>query len=334
MSFIWPAMLLALLLLPLGLAAYALLGRRRRGHGGAFGPLVVRPATRSTDRRRRIPGALLVLGFGVLLASLARPQSVVSLPTVEGTVILAFDVSGSMAATDFQPTRMEAAKAAARAFVARQPSTVAIGVVAFSDSGLAVQVPTHDQATIVAAIDRLGPERGTSVGQGILISLNAIELALNGPATNYYSNRSPDPTPEPTPVPPGTHAPALIVLISDGENNESPDPLQAARLAAERGVRIDTVGIGSAAGVTLDVNGFRVHSSLDEATLQGVADATGGTYFGAENQSDLSSIYDNLDTQLVAKPQAIEVTALFVAAGVLLLLAGALASLRWLGRLP
>src|ERR687884_774828 len=165
MSFIWPAMLVFLLLLPLFLVLYASLG------------LVQGAAGRGPGARRHIPPALFLAGLTILLIALARPQTIVSLPRVEGTVILAFDVSGSMAADDLKPSRMEAAKAAARDFVQRQPATVQIGVVAFSDGGLAVQAPTNDQAAILAAINRLAPQRGTSLGQGILMALNTIEAA-------------------------------------------------------------------------------------------------------------------------------------------------------------
>ena len=194
-----------------------------------------------------IPAALILVGLVVMVVALARPQGVVDLPRQQGTVILAFDVSGSMGADDLKPTRMEAAKAAARAFVERQPSSVVIGVVAFSDAGLTVQAPTSDQATVLASIDRLTPTRGTSLANGITASLAAIRLAEDPPPTNYYSNRSPspEPSPAPSPVPAGSHRSAAIVLLSDGENTADPDPVGAARAAADQGVRIYTVGIGS-----------------------------------------------------------------------------------------
>ena len=235
MSFIWPAMLLLLLLLPLGGWLYVGLERRRRRLVAASGGLgLARAGDRRGRLRNRIPPLLFLLGITIMTVALARPQGTVALPREEGTVILAFDVSGSMAADDLKPTRMDAAKAASKAFVERQPPGVVIGVVAFSDAGVSVQVPTSDQATVLAAIDRLGPRSGTSLGQGIQTSLHAIALADAPPATNYYSNRSPAPTPLPTPVPPGTHAPAAIVLLTDGENNESPDPVAAAQAAAYR----------------------------------------------------------------------------------------------------
>ena len=199
MSFIWPPLLLLLLAIPIGVAIYRRREARRAERAAAFGwgsgavAAAARggsgqlPARRRGPWLRRLPAILTVAGMTVLVLALARPQSVIGVPRLEGTVLLAFDVSGSMAATDLAPTRMEAAKAAAKAFVERQPSSVRIGVVAFSDSGFAVQPPTNDQSEVQAAIARLGPERATSLGQGILISVQAAELALSGPDTDYYS---------------------------------------------------------------------------------------------------------------------------------------------------
>jgi Ca-activated chloride channel family protein len=335
MSFIWPPMLLSLALIPAGIALYLVIGRKRRHAVAKAGFGLAKPAKgRLLSLRNGIPALLFVAGLAVLCVALARPQAVVALPREEGTVVLAFDVSGSMAADDLKPTRMDAARAASEAFVKNQPLSVVIGVVAFSDSGLSVQTPTNDQATVLAAINRLAPQKGTSLGQGILASLNTIALAEAGPSVDYYTNRSPEPTATPAPVPAGTHTSAVIVLLTDGENNESPDPLAAAQTAADRGVRIYTIGIGSPGGTTLDLNGFRVHTQLNEALLQQVSKLTGGSYFSADDEQELQAIYDDLDTQLVIKPESIEVTAIFAGAGIAMLLAGGLASLFWLGRLP
>jgi Ca-activated chloride channel family protein len=328
-------MLLAVALVPLGILLYrALEGRRRRAMARGGLGLGQGMARRATGVRARIPAVLFVAGLTVLMVALARPTAAVDLPREEGTVILAFDVSGSMAADDLKPTRMEAAKAATQDFVERQPPGVIIGVVAFSDSGLSVEAPTNDKATVLAAIKRLTPERGTSLGQGIRAALTTIATAENAPATNYYSNRSPAPTATPAPVPPGSHTSAVIVLLTDGENTQPPDPGAAAQAAADQGVRIYTVGIGSAAGTTLDIDGFKVHTQLDAATLQNISDITGGTYYAATDAQDLHKIYDDLDSRLVVKPQMIEVTSLFAGASVLLLVVGGVCSLAWLGRLP
>jgi Ca-activated chloride channel family protein len=335
MSFIWPQLLLALALIPLGWWAYLVLDRRRRRRLASYGGgRAVAPTSASARVRGRIPAVLTLIGLVVMTLALARPQAVVSLPRQEGTVILAFDVSASMGATDLAPTRIAAAKAAAKEFVAKQPPTITIGVVAFSDSGVSVQTPTNDQGTVLAAIDRLAPQKGTSVAQGILASLHAISVAQAGPWVDYYSSATAAPTPTPTPVSPGTHTSAVIVLLTDGENNESPDPLAAAQTAANQGVRIYTVGIGSTAGTTVTVNGFQLFTQLDAATLQQISQITGGTYYGATDTAQLNSIYDNLDTQLVLQPQLTELTAIFAGVGVLLLMVAAVSSLLWLGRLP
>jgi Ca-activated chloride channel homolog len=338
MSFIWPAVLALLVLLPVGIAVYQSMGQRRLRRVSGLGGLgvTVAPGTalaRRVGLWRRFSAGLLILGLAVLVIALARPQAVVSTPRLEGTVVLAFDVSGSMAATDLTPTRMEVAKAAARDFVERQPPTVQIGVVAFSDGGLSVHAPSNDQAAAVAAINRLAPTRGTSVGQGILASLRTIATRKEGADVDYYTNR-PSPTPSPTPVPEGTYDSAVIVLLTDGENNQAPDPLEVAQAAADRGVRIHTVGVGSASGVTLTVNGFTVHTQLNEPALQQIAEITDGTYFKAENAQDLRSIYDNVETELVIRPEPMEVTSIFAGGSLLLLLIGAASSLLWIGRLP
>jgi Ca-activated chloride channel family protein len=335
MSFIWPQLLLAFALVPIGVLLYrALDGRRRRAVaavGLGTGPGVAR---RRFGARTRIPAVLFVAGLSVLMIALARPQATLALPRQEGTVILAFDVSGSMAATDLLPTRMEAAKAATQAFVAKQPAGVVIGVVAFSDAGLAVQAPTNDQAAVLGAIERLSPARGTSLAQGIRAALSSIATTENPPAIDYYSNRSPAPSVTPAPVPAGSDSAAVIILLTDGENTQPPDPTAAVQAAADRGVRIDTVGIGSPAGTTLTVNGFKVHTQLDEAALEQIATTTDGTYFNAQSADDLTRIYDALGSRLTVKPQEIEVTGLFAGGGILLLSLGGILSLAWLGRLP
>ena len=337
MSFIWPFMLFSLALIPVGLLVFRFLDRRRRRRLVAYGGSGLAQGTAGRPgAASRIPSAFLLCGLVVMAVALARPQAVVSLPRQEGTVILAFDISASMAATDMAPTRMEAAKVAAKDFVARQPSSITIGVVAFSDAGVSVQAPTNDQATVISAIDRLAPQRGTSLAGGILASLKVIAVEEAGYSGNdFYTNRSaaPSPTETPTPVPSGTHAPAAIVLLSDGENNENPDPIAAAQAAADVGVRIYTVGVGSAAGTTVEVSGFQIHTQLDAATLQQISLVTDGTYYGATDSEQLRSIYDNLDTGLILAPQLTEITALLAGASLLMLLAGALGSLAFLGRL-
>ncbi len=337
MSLAWPQALVALLLIPLGVLAYRAVDRRQRRKVAAFGGAEAFGGARpiAAPRIRRIlPAALILAGLTVMVIALARPQGTIDVPRQEGTVVLAFDISASMGATDLTPTRMAAAVAAATDFVHQQPASVVVGVVAFSDSGIAVQQPTNDQTSVISALGRLQPQRGTSLARGIDASLTAIERALAGPNVDYYSNRSPEPTASPTPIPAGTHAPAVIVLLSDGENTQGPDPLESAQSAADRGIRIYTVGIGSESGATLDLDGFQVHTQLDAATLRAIADRTGGTYYGAEDAKTLKAIYDQIDTAFVVRPEQIELTGLFAAVGLGFLLAGAIPSLAWAGRLP
>jgi Ca-activated chloride channel family protein len=336
MTFIWPIMLYSLLCVPVLIFIYTRLqlkrkqvARRYAGFGfaqtGTGRPLGV---------RRHIPALLFLTGLTVLFIAMARPEAVVNLPRVEGVVMLAFDVSGSMAAEDIPPTRIEAAKAAARAFVERQPVTIQVGVIAFSDSGFTVQPPTNEKESVLAAIERLKPERGTSIGNGILMSLTTIEGRTRQDPPSLYTNLTPAPTATPTPVPEGAFSHAVIVLLTDGENTVNPDPLAAAQLAAERGVRIYTVGVGSPTGTTLHVNGFTIHTQLDEALLQQISIMTDGEYFNAQSEADLHEIYDNLERQLVIRPEKTEITSLLAGASILLFLIGGLYSLFWFSRVP
>jgi Ca-activated chloride channel family protein len=278
-----------------------------------------------------------LVALSVLIVAMARPQATVSLPRLEGSVILAFDVSGSMAADDLKPTRLEAAKAAARKFVENQPTSVQVGVVTFSDGGFTTQPPTDDKDAVLAAINRLTLQRGTSLARGIEASLNVIAAGTETDADKPRGlsiPRTQTPEPTPTPVPKGTYTSAVIVLLTDGENNQLPDPMELAQTAADRGIRIYTVGVGSAAGAMLHIDGFTVRSRLDEETLKQISQLTGGTYYNAESEEDLHVIYDNLDPQLELKPQKMEVTSLFAGAGILILIIGSTLSLLWLGRMP
>jgi Ca-activated chloride channel family protein len=335
MEFIWPYLLILLLLVPVLAGLYTWMERRRRRYAETYGGLGFGQEARHANpgRRRHIPLVLFLAGLTILIVALARPQAVVSLPRQEGTVILAFDVSGSMAADDLQPSRIEAAKTAARQFVERQPTSVQIGVVVFSDSGFTVQTPTNDQEAILASINRLVPQRGTSLAYGILISLNTI-ASDGAQAPAQLSDITPEPTATPTPVPRGIYEPVVIILLTDGENNAPPDPLEAARLAADRGVRVYTVGIGSAAGATINIEGFNVLTQLNEEMLIQISQITGGAYFNAETEQDLQAIYENIDPQLVIKPRKMEITSIFAGASILILMLGGTFSLLWFNRLP
>jgi Ca-activated chloride channel homolog len=335
MSFIWSSLLYFLLLVPLLLWFYFRVQRQRRELAARYGSLgIVRSGTKNSGRRRHIPALIFLLGITVLITSAARPQATVSVPRLEGTVILTFDVSGSMAADDLKPTRMEAAKAAAREFVKTQPSNILIGVVAFSDGGISIQAPTNERQQTLDTIDRLVPRRGTSLGNGILVSLNTIVVSAGDPPLlNTNSLSAPD-SPIPVPEAQGWYPSAVIVVLSDGENNQSPDPMVVSDLAADLAVRVYTIGVGTSAGTILNVEGFSIHSSLDEALLQSISANTGGQYYSAANESDLLRIYRDLEPKLSFRPENIEVTSLFAGAGFLLFLVAGAISLLWFGRVP
>jgi Ca-activated chloride channel family protein len=308
--------------------------QRRRNFAARFGTLgLIRNASgNATSNSRLVPVTFFLSGIAVLLFSMARPQATVTLPRLEGTVILTFDVSGSMSADDLKPSRMEAAKAAASQFVENQPQGVSIGVVAFSDGGITVQAPTNKHDDTLATISRLVPRRGTSLANGILVALNTIATDAGDPPILKTSGVSGNQ--EPVTTPQGWYPSAVIVLLSDGENNEEPDPMMAADLAADLGVRIYTVGIGSTAGSTITIDGFTIHSQLDEGTLRAVSDDSGGKYYNATNEEELYRIYNDLQPKLTIKSEEMEITSIFAAIGMLALVIGGALSLMWFGRVP
>jgi len=336
MSFIWPTLLLTLVFVPVLVLLYLWLQRRRYSFATRYGSLglVHDGAGRGIGLRRHIPAAIFLAGITILLFSLARPQATVSVPKIEGTVMLTFDVSGSMAAEDLQPTRMEAAKEAARQFVEKQPSGISIGVVVFSDGGISVQPPTDNREETLTTIDRLVPRRGTSIGNGILVALNTIAVDAGDPPILNASDLSQDPAVAPVEAPQGWYPSAVIVLFTDGENNQDPDPVMAAEVAADLGVRVYTVGVGTTAGATIEVEDMTVHTSLDETILQFIAFETGGIYYNAGNQEELDRIYGDLEPKLSIKPEEIEMTSVFAGLGMIIFLIGGLLSLLWFGHVP
>jgi Ca-activated chloride channel family protein len=284
----------------------------------------------------------------IILVALARPHAQISLPRVEGTVMLVVDVSASMGATDAEPTRLEAAKTVAREFVLSQPETVQIGIVSFSGSGFTVQAPTNDANTLLNTIERLEPTSGTSLGQGILSALHTIAVdagLVTGESTIEGDAAATPPAGEEAQppgsreeaalaqLPEGIYPASVIVLLSDGENNQSIEPLRVAEAAAEHGVRIDALGFGTTAGATLQLDGFSVHTALDEAALQQITQAAGGTYYPTQGEQDLEQVYASLTPQLVVKPEAMEITSVLAGASILILLVGSLFSMLWFNRL-
>ena len=332
MTFIWPAVLLLIALVPLGIVVARRIDARRRGRVARLtgtAQAASAPRSRPLDA---LPAGLVVIALVVLGVAFARPQATIAVPRLEGTLMLTFDVSASMAATDTDPTRLEAAKAAAREIVDARPPGVVIGVVAFSNSGMAVQAPTDDTTAILAAIDRMTPTEGTSLESGIVATLDAIEAANAKTPADYYSDRSPEPTATPV-AGPGAKPATVIVLFSDGENTNDPDPGAAAQAAADRGIRIDTIGVGTPDGATLDLDGFQVQSRLDAASLQRISDTSAGEYAPLDEASP-GAAYSQLARTLVSRPEEQELTAVVAAAGLVLLVVGAGLSLLRGGRLP
>jgi len=322
-------MLLLLLLIPFMLWGYIWLYKRRGQTAPDLGPLslVQNTSGKSLGKQRHIPPIFYLIGLTLLLFSLSRPEFFVELPHVEGTVILAFDVSQSMAADDLEPTRMEAAKIAAKTFIENQPITIDVGVVAFSNGGLVLQPPTNDQALLLTTIERLNPQGATSLAQGIFNSLNAIAgeaIALD-----------PDLLEEGAPTPDIGHYPSSVVLLlTDGENTSSSDPIEIAQLAANAGVRIYPVGIGSKEGTILEIDGYNILTQLNETALQTIASMTNGTYYHAEDEEALQEIYKNVDLQLTISGEKMEVTAIIAAFSLIFFLIGGILSLFWFGRMP
>ena len=336
MSFIWPTLLLMLFCVPLLVLWYLWLQRRRQSFATRYGSLGLVHDTRGSGigMRRHIPATIFLAGITILLFSLARPQATVSVPRIEGTVMLTFDVSGSMAAPDLQPTRMEAAKATARQFVERQPTGISIGVVVFSDGGISVQTPTDSREETLATIDRLVPRRGTSVGNGILVALNAIAVDAGDPPILQTNDLSQDPAVAPVEAPQGWYPSAIIVLFTDGENNQEPDPIMASQVAADLGVRVYTVGVGTPGGTNIEVEGMTVHTALDETMLQYIALESGGMYYNAGDEEQLRRIYSDIEPKLAIKPEEMEMTSIFAGLGMIVFLIGGMLSLLWFGHVP
>ena len=344
MTFIWPTALL-LLVVVAGLAVlYVLAQRRRNRYALRYANLsLVREAIgKGPGWRRHVPPVLFIFALAFMAIAVARPQAVVAVPSQEGTVILAIDVSGSMLAEDMKPNRMEAAKAAARAFVEKQSESVKIGVVSFSGDASIVQSPTTDKTLVIAAINRLRPQRATAIGRAILVSLDAIaenQGSEEDLPSSILQQGQPGGTPRPTATPlpaylQGQHSSASIVLMSDGQNNQFPPPLDVIDQAVSRGVRVYTIGVGSAQGAVVRLQGRAVRTALDETTLKKIAEVTDAQYFNANTEADLRAVYENLTTQLVVRNEKTELTAYAtLAAAIFAVFAGAF-SLLWFNRLP
>jgi Ca-activated chloride channel family protein len=343
-EFQWPGNLALLVVVVALVIVYVIAQLRRQRYALRYSSLLlVREAIgRGPGIRRHIPPALFLLGFAVLIVALARPAAIVKVPGLEGTVILAIDVSGSMLADDVKPNRMEAAKEAAKTFIERQrqaKNNVRVGIVTFSDNAQVVMGPSLDRDGLISAIDRLKPQRSTAIGRAIIVSLDAIfEGADKKPGdpddeqNAGTAGRTPPPTQKPREK--GQFAAASIVLLTDGENNQAPPPLTVIDEAVKRGVRVYTVGVGTPEGAIVKNEGRSARSELDEATLKKLAELSEAQYFNAQSESDLQAIYEHLATELVLRDERTEVTVLFAAVAAALLLAAGCFSLLWFNRLP
>jgi len=334
-------MLWLMLVLPLLLAAYVLVLRRKKKLALRYASLaLVRDAMGVGQRiKRHIPPLLFFVALAAMLFAIARPQATVTLPTQHETVILAMDISGSMRATDVEPNRLVAAQNAAKQFVAEQPENVRIGVVAFAGTATVAQAPTRNREDVVAAIDRFQLQRATAIGSAIIVSLATIfpEAGIDVGALTYGAEtpKKGEKPAAPThkPVPPGSYASAVIILLTDGQRTTGPDSVQAAKMAAERGVRIYTVGVGTPDGKIIGFEGWSMRVRLDEETLKAVADITRGEYFYAGNAVDLNKVYQSLNAKLVLERKKTEITALFAGLAALFAVVSAALSLAWFHRI-
>lgn len=346
MQFLWPHNLWWMLLLPVLPALYLWLLRRRGKAARVYAGLrVVREASGRTWRRH-VPPALIFVSLALLLLALARPSAPVPLPWAKSTILLAMDISRSMRVADVQPSRMVAAQDAAKAFLAEVPPRIEVGLVTFAGTAQVAQQATIDRPSIVSAIDAIQMQYGTAIGNAIVVCLaelfpdQGIDLGemtfgtSRREATRSLDEKKADKpaTKEITPVPPGSYESAAIILLSDGRRTTGVDTLEAAKMAADRGVRITVVGLGTPNGHEAMGEGMSIYLQLDEPTLKHVAQMTGGEYHHAGTAEALRNVYRTLGSRLQVSKRDTELTALLAAAAALLLLAGAGLSVLWFGR--
>ena len=341
MTLLWPEGLWSLLLLPALVLAYLmLLARRKKNSVRLASVAIVRQALGSGPGwRRHVPPLLLLLALAVLLLAAARPVLKLKLPSRDQTIILAMDVSGSMRATDVKPNRMVAAQEAAKAFVAGLPRNVRIGVVSFAGTAAVVQAPTLSREDVVASIDRFQMQRATAIGSGLILSLatlfpdEGIDLSQITGARAMPAAPGENKEKKPfVPVEPGSYSSAAVILLTDGQRTTGPDPLEAAKMAAERGVKVFTVGIGTKAGETIGFEGWSMRVRLDEETLKSIASFTRANYFYAGTAEDLKQVYEGLSSRIVVETKETEISALMAVAGALLVLLASGLSVWWFGR--
>jgi Ca-activated chloride channel homolog len=345
MNFLWPEFLWLLMALPLLVLLYIWLLHRKKKMALRYASLsIVKEAMGAGQTvRRHIPPALFLLALAAMLLAAARPVAVVTLPSNQQTIILAMDVSGSMRATDVQPNRLVAAQNAAKSFLGELPRHVKVGIVAFAGSAQVAQLPTVNREDLVTAIDRFQLQRATATGNAIVISLATlfpdagIDLQTmqsgrerqRGTATDAEKKDKK----EFTPVAPGSYTSAAIIMLTDGQRTTGVDPLEAAKMAADRGVRVYTVGIGTVDGETIGFEGWSMRVRLDEETLKAIANKTSAEYFYAGTAADLKKVYETLSSRLTVEKKETEVSALLAMAAAALALLSAGLSLLWFNRI-
>jgi len=343
MKFLWPEVLWVLAaVMPLLVMLYLWLLHRRKKSTVRFASvaLVKQALGKGPGWRRHVPPLLLGLAIATVLFAVSRPLAVIKLPSAFATIILCMDVSGSMRATDIKPSRIVAAQEAAKGFVHELPNSVRVGVVSFSTMAAVVQAPTLSREDVIAAIDRFQLQRATAIGSGILLSLATLfpdagfdlsEITGAKPMPPGFGDSRED-KPAFKPVEPGSYTAAAIILLTDGQRTTGPDTLEMAKLAADRGVRIYTVGIGTKEGEIIGFEGWSMRVRLDEETLKQVSLLTRGEYFFAGTAEDLKKVYEGLSSKLVVEKRETEITALFTALGTVLAVFAAALSLWWFGR--
>ena len=350
MSFFWPQVLWLLLAVPALVGLYVVLLRRRTTAALRFPSLAAFREAMGPGQavKRHLPPLLVLLALTALVVASARPSATITLPSEQRTIILAMDVSRSMRATDVEPSRIVAAQEAAKAFIREQPPDVRIGIVAFAGSANVVQKPTRDRNDLVNAIDQLQLQIHTAIGSGIILSLATLfpEDGLEAQVASLKNGVGRDgargvaidqlraaPAPERKPAVPGSYRHGAIILLTDGRRTIGPDPLDAARLAADRGVKVYTVGFGKVDGGAADVDGYSIYMRFDEESLKGVAQLTSAEYFQAGSAADLRKVYDGLNARYVLEREPTEVTALVAAVAAVLAVAAAAMSLIWHNRI-
>ena len=343
MNFLWPEALWlmpALLLLP---ALYVWLLRRRGKPALRYSDLQLVREASGRHWRRHVPPALLFVACAVLLFAAARPQAALTLPWARTTVMLAMDVSLSMRVSDVKPTRLAAAQEAAKLFLRDLPKGIDVGLVTFAGSAQVAQAATLDRGSLVSAIDAFQMQYGTAIGNAIVVCLaelfpdHGISLGdmTFGARQKARTGRDENTTAQPktiAPVAPGSYQSAAILLLSDGRRTTGVDTLEAAKMAADRGVKVFTVGIGTKEGETIGFEGWSMRVRLDEETLKSIANITRADYFYAGTAADLKTVYQGLSSRLVVEKKETEISALFALAGALLTMLAAALSVWWFGR--